>query len=95
MAIETGFDTDYDATDGWPTLSMEELEAIVRAAHERRLRAINPRQSQIRDIRRAYMVREAAGDATTIMLDCNQQWTLPQSIKMGLDRATCRRPGAK
>ncbi len=35
VAIETGFDTDYDATDGWPTLSMEELEAIVRAAHER------------------------------------------------------------
>jgi imidazolonepropionase-like amidohydrolase len=35
VAIETGFDTDYDASDGWPTLSMEELEAIVRAAHER------------------------------------------------------------
>jgi len=35
VAIETGFDTDYDATDGWPTLSMEELRAIVRAAHER------------------------------------------------------------
>jgi imidazolonepropionase-like amidohydrolase len=35
VAIETGFDTDYEATDGWPTLSMEELEAIVRAAHER------------------------------------------------------------
>jgi len=35
VAIETGFDTDYDAPDGWPTLSMEELEAVVRAAHER------------------------------------------------------------
>ena len=35
VAIETGFDTDYEATDGWPTLSMQELEAIVRAAHER------------------------------------------------------------
>jgi len=35
VAIETGFDTDYDATDGWPTLSMEELRSIVRAAHER------------------------------------------------------------
>ncbi|MGD8817087.1 MAG: DUF1028 domain-containing protein [Acidobacteriota bacterium] len=35
VAIETGFETDYDATDGWPTLSMEELRAIVRAAHER------------------------------------------------------------
>lgn len=35
VAIETGFDTDYDAADGWPTLSMEELRGIVRAAHER------------------------------------------------------------
>jgi uncharacterized Ntn-hydrolase superfamily protein/imidazolonepropionase-like amidohydrolase len=35
VAIETGFDSDYDATDGWPTLSMEELRAIVTAAHER------------------------------------------------------------
>ena len=37
-----------------------------------------------RDIRRAYMVREAAGSDATIMLDCNQQWTLPQSINMCL-----------
>ncbi len=35
VAIETGFDTDYDATEGWPTLSMDELRAIVGAAHER------------------------------------------------------------
>jgi len=35
VAVETGFDTDYDSTDGWPTLSMDELRAVVRAAHER------------------------------------------------------------
>ncbi len=35
VAIETGFDTDYDSTEGWPTLSMDELRAIVGAAHER------------------------------------------------------------
>ena len=35
VAIETGFDTDYDAIDAWPTLSMDELRAIVAAAHER------------------------------------------------------------
>ena len=35
VAVETGFDTDYDSTEGWPTLSMDELRAIVRAAHER------------------------------------------------------------
>ncbi len=46
VAIETGFDTDYDFTGGWPTLSMEELRAIVAAAHERgkmvRAHVINP-----------------------------------------------------
>lgn len=35
IAVETGFDTDYDSTEGWPTLSREEIEAVVRAAHER------------------------------------------------------------
>ena len=34
VAIETGFQTDY-GEEGWPTLSMEELRAIARAAHER------------------------------------------------------------
>lgn len=34
VAIETGFRTDY-REEGWPTLSMEELRAVVRSAHER------------------------------------------------------------
>ncbi|HUF47537.1 MAG TPA: FAD:protein FMN transferase [Vicinamibacterales bacterium] len=37
VAIETGFQTDYRDT-GWPTLSPDELAAIVRAAHERGVR---------------------------------------------------------
>jgi imidazolonepropionase-like amidohydrolase len=35
IAVETGFDTDYEFTEGWPTLSRDEIEAVVRAAHER------------------------------------------------------------
>lgn len=34
VAIESGFRTDY-GEEGWPTPSMDELRAIVRAAHER------------------------------------------------------------
>ena len=37
-----------------------------------------------REIRCAFLVREAAGDAGKFLLDCNQQWTLRQSIKMCL-----------
>jgi len=33
-----------------------------------------------RDIRRADIVRQAAGDNVRIMLDANQQWTLPQAF---------------
>ena len=33
-----------------------------------------------RDIRRAYLVREGAGANARVMLDVNQNWTLPQAI---------------
>ena len=33
-----------------------------------------------RDIRRANIVREAAGDKVRVMVDANQQWTLPQAL---------------
>ena len=35
-----------------------------------------------RDIHRSHLVREIAGDNIKIMLDANQQWTLPQAIKI-------------
>jgi L-fuconate dehydratase len=33
-----------------------------------------------RDIRRAMIVREAAGPNARVMVDANQQWTLPQAL---------------
>jgi L-fuconate dehydratase len=36
------------------------------------------------------MVREAAGDDASVMLDCNQQWTLPQAIRISLALADMR-----
>jgi len=38
-----------------------------------------------RDLRRARIVREAAGDDARVMVDANQQWTLPQALDI------CRR----
>jgi len=35
-----------------------------------------------RDIRRAHIVRQAAGDQVKVMLDANQQWTLPQAFRI-------------
>jgi L-fuconate dehydratase len=33
-----------------------------------------------RDVRRARLVRQAAGDSVRLMVDANQQWTIEQSI---------------
>src|SRR5690606_19881730 len=35
-----------------------------------------------RDVSRSQMVRKAAGDQVRIMLDANQQWTLPQALSI-------------
>lgn len=35
-----------------------------------------------RDIRRAHIVRDAAGEGVKVMLDANQQWTLPQAVQI-------------
>jgi L-fuconate dehydratase len=38
-----------------------------------------------RDQRRAFLVREAVGPDVTLMLDVNQQWTLPQAMRRCAD----------
>ena len=40
-----------------------------------------------RDVRRAFMVREAVGPQVQIMLDANQQWNLPRAVRICLELA--------
>src|SRR5579859_2600386 len=35
-----------------------------------------------RDLRRAAMLRDCAGDAGTLMFDANQQWSVPTALRM-------------
>jgi L-fuconate dehydratase len=42
---------------------------------------VGSREGQ-RDVRRAFMLRELAGANSLIMLDANQQWTLPRAQEM-------------
>jgi L-fuconate dehydratase len=35
-----------------------------------------------RDIRRAFLIRKTVGDDARIMLDVNQQWSLPTALSM-------------
>jgi L-fuconate dehydratase len=75
----------YDTSIGWFNYSDEEVKentkkAVANGFNAMKLKvgATNPE----RDIRRAHIVREAAGDHVKVMLDANQQWTLPQAIKI-------------
>jgi L-fuconate dehydratase len=40
-----------------------------------------------RDVRRAHLVREAVGAGAQVMLDANQQWSLPAAIRASLQLA--------
>ncbi|MCB0116761.1 MAG: hypothetical protein KDD84_21835 [Caldilineaceae bacterium] len=84
--IDTGY-PGYDTSIGWFNYSDEQVKANIAAAVDAGFTAMKLKvgaKDGERDIRRAYMVREAAGPAASVMLDCNQQWTLPQAIRMSL-----------
>lgn len=76
----------YDTSIGWFNYSDEKVKDNIKKAMNLGFTAMKLKvgsKQHERDIRRAYLVRETAGDDATIMLDVNQQWNLPQSIEMG------------
>ncbi len=82
--LETGY-RGYDTSIGWFNYSDEMVRDNIRKALDQGFTAMKLKvgaQSEQRDIRRAFMVRETTGDQATIMLDANQQWTLPRAIKI-------------
>lgn len=84
--LQTGY-PGYDTSIGWFNYSDEKVKNNIKQAVDRGFTAMKLKIGSPdgeRDIRRANLVREAAGDEATIMLDCNQQWTLPQAIRMCL-----------
>ena len=73
----------YDTSIGWFNYSDERVrENTIRAVGEgftaMKLKVGSPDAE--RDIRRSFIVREAAGDSVKVMLDANQQWTLPRAL---------------
>ncbi len=81
--IEKGY-PGYDTSIGWFNYSDEQVKDNVRRAVEAgfkdmKLKVGSPETE--RDVRRAYMVREAAGDDARVMLDVNQSWSLPKAIR--------------
>lgn len=82
--LEEGY-PGYDTSIGWFNYSDEQVRENCRKAMDAGFTAMKLKVGAAdpeRDIRRAHLVREAAGNSARIMLDANQQWTLPQAINI-------------
>lgn len=78
----------YDTSIGWFNYSDERLTENIKRSIDQGFTAIKLKvgsSEEERDLRRAELVRKAAGSKATIMLDANQQWDLPKAI------STCKK----
>ena len=75
----------YDTSVGWFQYEDSQVTELARQAMDKGFHAfklkIGSHDGQ-RDVRRAFMLREHAGADALIMLDANQQWTLPRALEM-------------
>jgi len=80
----------YDTSVGWFHYSDGQIAENVRRAVAEGFGAMKLKvgaRDTARDIRRAYLVREVAGTDVQIMLDANQQWSLPVALRTCLELA--------
>ena len=82
--IEQGY-PGYDTSVGWFNYDDEKVRLNCKKAIAEGFTAMKLKVGSAdpqRDIRRAHIVREEAGDNSKVMLDANQQWTLPQALSI-------------
>ncbi len=85
--LNTGY-PGYDTSVGWFNYSDEKVRENCRKALAEGFTAMKLKVGSAdpqRDIRRAHIVREEAGTDIKVMLDANQQWTLPQALSICKD----------
>ncbi|MFC6101393.1 enolase C-terminal domain-like protein [Olivibacter domesticus] len=76
----------YDTSVGWFNYSDDDIKVNCRKAIDNGFSALKLKVGSPepeRDIRRAHLVRDIAGNDVKVMLDANQQWTLPQALFIG------------
>ena len=85
MAIlEEGY-PGYDTSIGWIQYSDDTIKENLVKSMDQGFGSVKLKvgsDDPARDIRRAFLVRETVGDDARVMLDVNQQWTLPQALDM-------------
>ncbi len=82
--LQTGY-PGYDTSVGWFNYPDEKVRENCRKALAEGFKAMKLKVGSadpLRDIRRANIVREEAGADIKVMLDANQQWTLPQALSI-------------
>jgi L-fuconate dehydratase len=75
----------YDTSVGWMAYDDRKVRELTERAIGKGFSAFKLKVGSAdreRDLRRAYMLRECAGDSATIMFDANQQWSLPTASEM-------------
>jgi L-fuconate dehydratase len=85
MGVIAGGYPGYDTSVGWFHYDEQQVRENAKRALAAGFEAIKLKvgaRDPNYDLRRAAAVREAVGDQTTVMLDANQQWTLPQALEM-------------
>lgn len=73
----------YDTSVGWFNYDDETVRGNCKKAIDQGFTAMKLKVGSTdpqRDIRRSNIVREVAGSDVKVMLDANQQWTLPQAL---------------
>lgn len=77
----------YDTSVGWFQYSDDQVRENAKHALDAGFSAMKLKVGSVnpdRDVERAGMVRDIVGADVKIMLDANQQWTLPQALRICL-----------
>ncbi|MEL6149893.1 MAG: enolase C-terminal domain-like protein, partial [Chloroflexota bacterium] len=80
----------YDTSIGWFQYSDDTIKENIVRSLDAGFGAVKLKVGSVeaeRDLRRANLVRETVGDNVRVMLDANQQWTLPQAVRICLQLA--------
>ena len=75
----------YDTSVGWMAYDDDKVRELTERAMDRGFSAFKLKVGSAdkdRDLRRATMLRECAGDSATLMFDANQRWNLPTALQM-------------
>jgi L-fuconate dehydratase len=75
----------YNTSVGWMAYDDRKVRELTQRAIEQGFIAFKLKvgsNDRNRDLRRAKIFRECAGDSVTLMFDANQQWNLPTALEM-------------